>query len=227
MPRFTIGRLMLGIAGLGVYLGLVQAYTFETVVCTQLLALAALAWWPSRAFPRLAGWGFAVSAGWLIGSLLVLFAFHPVFHRLSPVWLVSFVFLPIVPGFGLAWATSRSSRVRKGAAALVVALVVGLAVSIVQTHWPLRLGFYLSSEDLNRLADRVGAGGTIRPGERAGIYTIRGGSIVGGDTMLVIDPSPSGLSAFVRKGTATPGPRREWLEDGYDKGDRWLYLDVD
>jgi hypothetical protein len=227
MPRITIGRLMLVIAGLGIYLGLVQAYTFQTVIVTQLLLLAGMVWWPSRHAPWLARWGFALSSAWLIGSLLVLFAFHPVFHRLSPVWLASLVFIPIVPGFGLAWATSQPSRGRKAVAAVAVGLVVAFAVSILQTHWPLRLAFHLSSPALNRLADRVSGGGTVRPGERAGLYFIRGGSIVGGDTMLVIDPDPGGLSAFVRKGTAMPGPRREWLEDGYDKGDRWLYLDVD
>jgi hypothetical protein len=227
MPRLTIGRLMLVIAGLGVYLGLVQAYTFQTVLVTQVLLLAGIVWWPSRHAPRLARWGFALSSAWLIGSLIVFFAYHPVFHRQILFLLASVVFVPIVPGFGLAWAASQPSRGRKGAAALVVGLVVALAISIVQTHWPLRLGFHVSSPALNRLADRVNVGGTIRPGERAGLYAIRGGSIVGGDTMLVIDPDPAGLSAFVRKGTAMPGPRREWLEDGYDKGDRWLYLDVD
>ncbi|QEH34632.1 hypothetical protein OJF2_31730 [Aquisphaera giovannonii] len=224
MPRFTIKRLMLAVAGIGVALGLVQAYPFVAIAAFYAVLLAGASWLPARARPRIARWGFLAAATWLNASMLVFFAYQPVLHNSIYLFASSLIFLPIVPGLGMAWAAGGQGRVRWTRAA-IVACACGLAFSMIATHWPLRLAFGLSSPALNRLADRVEAGGAIAPGERAGLYRVFGTTALTGDTAIIIDPDPGGISAFVRRPGPARGSSRDWLDDG--PGGRWWFLDQD
>ena len=227
MPQFTIKRLMLVIAGIGVFLGLLQVHTFATMTTLYVSALAALAWFPARNRPRLAFWAFLLSATWMNTSLFVEFALMPVFHKAMLLLLASLAFVPIVPAFGLAWAGTRDGWARRARAALVVAALVAPALSMIATHWPFRLAFYLSLPALNRLADRVEAGGSVQPGEWAGLYRIAKAMPYHGGTALLIDPKRGDFSGFIRGAGASRGARSEWLDLDSGRGDRWTYLDED
>ena len=227
MRQFTIRRLMLVIAAVALALWLVRAHTFAAVVGFEMLSLAGVAWFPARDRPGLAAWGFFATATWLCGSLVVLTAFLPVFHSSMFLFLASIAFVPVVPGFGLAWAATREGGPRKAAAGGVVMMVMAFAVSTIATQWPFRLAFYLASPALNRVADRVEGGGGVGPGEWAGVYPIRGSLVRGGDTVLLVDPSPGGVSGFVRRKGSAGGAGREWLQLGPGKPARWSFLDED
>lgn len=227
MPQLTIGRLMLAIAGIGLAMGVLQVYTVPALITLYFLALAGMAWFVSHAHPKVAFWGFLISAAWLDASIFVMLALAPVFHNAMLLSLASLVFVPIVPGFGLAWLATRTGWASRLRAAGIVACAVALAVSMLVTRWPFQLAFYISSPALNRLADRVEAGGSVTPGERAGMYRVSGSMTIAGDTTLIIDPSPSGRSGFIRRAGSTRSGRREWLDPEHGRSDRWGYLDED
>lgn len=219
-PRLTIGRLMVAIAVIGAGLGLIQAYTFTTVIGLYAVALAAFAWLPACGRPRLASWGFFASAAWLNLSLPILYAWQPVFHKAIELFLASLIFVAVVPGVGLAWVASRSTRPKRVRGALLVAALTALPGSMLATRWPYYLGFYASSPALNRLADRVEAGGRVVPGEWAGIYRVWGSTTMAGGTVLLIDTKPGDRYGFARRGPRAIG------RDALDAG-RWSCLDED
>ena len=227
--RFTIKRLMIVVAVVAVLLALFQAGTFSTIIFLYLLALAGMAWLPSRGRARLAIRGLIVSAAWLNLTLPVFFAFEPVLHKWMLLFLSSLVCIPIVPGFGLAWVASREGWAPRSRAALVVISLTAIPVATILTKWPLRLAFYLSSPALNRLADRLEAGGSVGPDEWAGIYRIKGSTTLGygGGTLLIVDPTRGDLSGFARRPGSAGGPRRESLLPGGDPSERWHYNDED
>ena len=171
MPQFTIKRLMIVIAVIGVVLALFQHFPLSTFAATYSLCLFGLGWSVGRLRPKLASWEFIASAIWLNVSLFVAFAYLPVFHK-SALLISSIALIPIVPGLGLAWITARGGWAARARAALVVAVAVSLIASMLATHWPLKLAFYLSSPALNRLADRVESGQAMTKPEWAGLYLI-------------------------------------------------------
>ncbi len=132
-------------------------------------------------------------------------------------------------GFGLAWINSRPGWALRVRASLVMAALTALPISAILTQWPHRLAFYLSSPALNRLADRVEAGGKVRPGEWAGVYRIQGTLTLGygGGTLLIVDPKAGDLSGFARRPGPARGPRREALEPGGAPGERERWMDYD
>jgi hypothetical protein len=224
--RFTIKHLMIVVAVVALALGLIKNYTFFTFTSVYIFGLAVLAWYPSRRRSRVASWVFFLSAAWLNLSLATQYAYYPVLHNAMFLFLASLIFVPIVPGAGLAWVATRPERSRRIGAALVVALLTALPVSMLATRWPFYLAFHLSSTSLEKLADRVEAGGTITPGQRAGIYRVWGTipGITAGEIGLLIDPDTRGQFAFVRRRTPlvgrSPGP------EGVD-GKRWYSIDQD
>lgn len=222
--RITIRRLMLVIAGIGVFLALLDSYPLTTIEIAFVLTLAALGWRTARRSPVLARWGFLACASWLNASLLVLYAYQPVYHNAVLLFLAALAFVPIVPGVGLAWAADGRGRTRWARVA-IVAGTVALAVSMIETRWPLHLAFRLSSPALNRLANRVESGGKVAATEWAGLYRVRGSMPLNGDTALIIDPDPRGMSAFVRRRGPARGERTDWLNEG--PGGRWWFLDQD
>jgi hypothetical protein len=226
MPLFTIRGLMVAIAVVAVALGLLLNHPLTSIAGLYAVGLAFVAWLPSRGRSRVAAWGFFLSSAWLNLSMLALFAWYPVFHNATLILMLSLPFVAVVPGFGLAWVASHLRRRRRIGAAVAVIAAVALPCSIIADRWPFRLAFYLSSADLNRMADRVEAGGTIRPGEWAGLYRVWGASVDpnSGDPILVIDPDPAGIFAFTRHRNAppphpVPGDRFE--------GGRWDCIDQD
>jgi hypothetical protein len=215
---------MLGIAAIGVVLGLLDTFPVATFGMLFVLNVAFLAWLAVRRRPVVAMWGFGVVALGVNLGLLVLYGLQPEFHHAMLLFLAVLVLMPVVPGLGAAWVGDGRGHGRWGRA-VVVAGAVALAFSMILTRWPLFLGFRLSSPALNRLADRIEAGGTLRPNERAGLYRVRATTNLNGHTALVIDPDPGGISAFVRRKGSAKGARTDQLEDKADR--RWWYLDQD
>jgi hypothetical protein len=225
-PRFTIRRLMIAVPVIAVALVLLQQYTYSTLITLYLLGLASIAWFPNRGRSRAASWAFFLTAAWLNLSLPTFYAYYPALHDEMLLFLGSLIFVPIVPGAGIAWVATRQERPRRIRAALVVLALTALPASMIATRWPLYLGFYLSRPSLERLADRLEAGGVVAPGEWAGIYRVWG-TIPGfnpGEIGLLIDPDTSGQFAFVRRRAPLigrpPGP------EGVD-GVRWYSIDQD
>ena len=226
MRQYTIQRLMIAIVVIGVALALLREYPFFTVVAYFILALFGLAWSVVHVSPNLASRLFIPSALWLNLSLFVSFAYSPLFHK-SALFIVSLIFIPIVPALGLVWVAARTGRYARVRAASIVAAVMALSASMLATHWPLRLAFYLSSPALNRLADRVESGEALTTPEWAGLYLIHRVSPfnAGGDLMLRVNPTRGQMAGFIRRKGSAKGAKREALYYGLDWGDRWNYHD--
>jgi hypothetical protein len=150
------------------------------------------------------------------------------------VWLLAF---PLVFGAGAAWATATTRRAARSqrspfwAWPLVIALGF-LPVTMLLTHWPLRLAFLASAPALDGLADRIAAGQGITSPEWAGLFRVVGSAVEpsNGNVGLIIDPDPSGRSGFVRV-VASPGlPVGRSGGPFYNLnldmrlGDRWRYV---
>lgn len=228
--RFTIKRLMLVIAGFAGLLALFQQGLLIAMNVLYALGLAGLAWLPSRGRPRLALWGFVASVAWLNLSILTIMVYLPSFNNDILAYMASLAFVPIAPGFGLAWVTSLPGRARRVRSAVVVVGLMALAISMLATAWPFRLAFYLSSPALNRLADRVDSGGKVVPGEWAGFYRIRGSIPVryDGATMLIVNDDPRWIAGFARRKGARLGVvDREGLHMGIGVAERWAYVAED
>ena len=226
MPQFTIKRLMIVIAVIGVVLALLQHFPLSTFAAIYSLCLFGLGWSVGRLRPKLASWEFIASAIWLNVSLFVAFAYLPIFHK-SALLFSSFAFIPIVPGFGLAWITARDGWAARARAALVVAVAVLVIASMLVTHWPLKLAFYLSSPALNRLADRVESGEAMTKPEWAGLYLIYSVRpfTANGDLILRANATRGIMAGFIRRTGAAKGARREALYYGTAWGERWNYHD--
>jgi len=228
--RFTIRGGMVAVAVVGAVLAILMRYPYQGLLGVYTLTPAAMAWLAGRGRPSLARWAFFGSAAWLDASMFFLVLYAPAFNDDMLWFAASLVFVPIAPGFGLAWLSTREGRARKARAAVLVIAATAFPISIMTTWWPLELGFYLSSPALNRLADRVDRGGKVVPGEWAGIYRIRGATPIryNGSTLLLIDDDPRGIAGFARKkGAALGVADREWVDVGQGVIDRWSYLAED
>lgn len=226
MPQFTIKRLMVVIALIGVTLASFPHFPIATFAALYGFTLLALGWFLARVRPSLAFWEFIGSAIWLNLSLFVSFAYLPVFHK-SALLISSLIFMPLVPGFGLGWITARRSPAARAIGALIVAATVSLSASMLATHWPLRLAFFLSSPALNRLAYRVESGEAMTRPEWAGlyyIYSVRPFN-TDGDLILRANATRGMMAGFIRRRGAAKGARREALYYGLAWSDRWNYYD--
>jgi hypothetical protein len=96
--RFTIKRLMIAVAVIGLALGLPQHCTYSTLIILYILGLAFIAWFPNRGRSRAVSWAFFLTAAWLNLSLPTFYAFHPALHDEMLLFQGSLIFVPIVPG---------------------------------------------------------------------------------------------------------------------------------
>jgi hypothetical protein len=225
MKRFSIRTLMIVIAILATILALLKNYTFPTLTTLYIAALMFIGWLPSHGRPRVARWGLFASAAWLNLSIFTFFAFYPVVHNSILLLFPSLALVAIVPGVGLAWVVSQPRRPQQIRAALTVVAVTAIPCSMIATHWPLKLAFYVSSSGLDRLADRLEGGGTIVPGEWAGIYRVWASMTdsATGDQVLLTDPDRRGIFGFGRHVGSIGGtfPRERIGSGG------WYYIDED
>jgi hypothetical protein len=226
MPQFTIKRLISVIAVIGVVLALLRHLPLSTFAAMYSLCVFGLGWSIGRLRPKLASWEFIGSAICLKVSLFAAFACLPIFHK-SALLFSSIAFIPIVPGFGLTWITAHDRWAARVRATLVVAVAVSVIASMLATHWPLKLAFYLSSPALNRLADRVESGEAMTKPEWAGlylIYSVRAFNATG-DLILRANATRGMMAGFIRRSGAAKGARREALYYGTAWDERWNYHD--
>jgi hypothetical protein len=79
---------------------------------------------------------------------------------------------------------------------------------------------------LNRLADRVEAGGTLTRPEWAGLYRIYSVQpFSNGMLMLRVNPTKGQMAGFMRKVGLAKVVGRESLSYGPEWGERWNYRD--
>lgn len=105
-------------------------------------------------------------------------------------------------------------------------LAMGLIVSVMVTHWPLRLVYLVSRPSMEQLADEIPPG--WRPpiqGRRAGLISVRA-AVRGrkGVVCLWTDTKPGGNSGFVRCGR-DPMPFNLFSSISLD--DRWQFIAED
>jgi hypothetical protein len=131
--RFRINQLMPVVAGVAVACALFRAGAIIAVNALYVLALAAIAWLPSRGHPGVAIRGFILSAAWVNLTLPVFFAFQPVFHKWM-LWLAAaLICLPLAFGCGLAWAASRPDRRGRIRAGVVLAVLKAGPIATIAT----------------------------------------------------------------------------------------------
>jgi hypothetical protein len=201
------------------------------------VALIGVLWWMFHGFRRVA----AVCYG-RVAALSNIATAGLCIYRLSMVGgflmlLVCLLAFPIVFGAGAAWATAvtrRAARPHRSpflAWPLVLVLAI-LPLTMLLTHWPLRLAFLASAPALDSLADRVAAGQGITSPEWAGLFRVVGSAVEpsNGNVGLIILPEPSGRSGFVRVGASRGLPVGRSGGPFYDLNvdmrlaDRWRYV---
>jgi hypothetical protein len=163
MPRIHLRHLMLAIAGIGVGLFLVRDYPGELFAVFLYLLAASVFWLPAHGRPWWASRAFGFAAITLNVVLFLGEMYFPITWVGAYVILALILLTPATLGFGFAWILCAVGR-RRWLRTLAVIGALGLAFSMGKTQWPMALGFYLSSPGLNRLADRVAAGGQVAPG---------------------------------------------------------------
>jgi hypothetical protein len=203
--RFTIRSLMIAVAVVAVVLALSPSGWFLFLPTALYLSPAVLLWWMFRHFRRLATWGFGATATLASGGCAVQCIYHQNFNEIASEALTMFVASPLILGLGAAWATAalrrdaarRPSPISAKASVVVVAF---LPLTIVVTHWPLRLAFLISEPALNRLADRVASGQDVGRPLRAGAFMVVGSTTdpPTGKVGLITVRNPRGRCRFVR-----------------------------
>ncbi len=173
-PQFTIRRLMLGIAGVAMLLWLPTLTWLHSIAIVYGVLVAGVSWRSTRRMPGVALWGFLVSGALVNGGVFWIFALRPYVDTYVGLFalFVAGLSLPVVVGLGLSWTFSRGSRASRLAAALLTGAVAVSPIVMVETYWPLRLGFRLAAPALDRIADRLEAGGSVAFPEWAGFYRV-------------------------------------------------------
>jgi hypothetical protein len=223
MPRIHLRQLMLAIAGIGLSLFLVRDFPSVLVAVFFYLLAASVFWLPAHGRPWWAVRAFGFAAVALNVVLFLGVMYFPITWVGIYVILATITLAPATLGFGLAWILVATDR-RRWVRTLAVIGALGLAFSMGKTWWPMSLGFYVSSPSLNRLADRVEAGGQVAPGgEWAGVYWIQESlHWYRDETTLVFSHVTGGFAAFVRVSGPARGSRRDHLGDGV-----WRFIDQD
>jgi len=241
-PRFTIRTLMIVVAISAGILGVYQTFGGPglLIACFGLSYIGVIGnlWSMFRDFRRLSALCFGIAAALAnVGCFLgcVYFLSMSVIVLMSLVWLVPF---PIMLGAGASWAAKATHRnaVPRRSALVAWPLVLGLAfapLTILLTHWPLRLAFQISRPAMERLADRVAAGRRLAAPEWAGIFYVVGSAVdpASGNVGLIIDSDPTGRSGFVRVGGGISPDRIRgpfYNLNVYERlGGRWSYQNED
>jgi hypothetical protein len=119
---------------------------------------------------------------------------------LSVLLAVAIVFSPVPIVAGAEMFGYRRSKGRSVWPAIVCpVLSFAILVSVVITHWPLRVSFALSRETMDALAARVRAGERVATPMRVGLITIRETELSRrGVVCLWTNLSPSGHHGFVQ-----------------------------
>ncbi len=151
---------------------------------------------------------------------------------------VSLVVLPFIVGGGVAWAVSASrpgaDRRRSPRAAWSVAgLLLALPLVMMFTQLPVQTAFLLSRPALDRLADRVAAGGRIDRPEWAGLFLVRKiarHNAGPGTVSLIVENDSTGHTRLIR--AATPGvepqiPASPTCFYRFAADDRWFHHELD
>jgi hypothetical protein len=204
--------------------------------CVALLAARHLFLWDQR---RLAGFCFWVPAV-LSNVLYATLCICPEGYFLTFLCFAWLLFiLPTLAGFGVTWVSLATQEVAAARHVPFVSWMVVVASTAMPfitacTLWPCRLAFLTARPALERLADRVAAGQTIKYPFWAGPFRVAG-SVVDptlGNVGLMIDPNSNGPTGFVRnRGPQSdlfgcPRPiRGDVLHIGL--GDGWCYHEED
>jgi hypothetical protein len=238
-PRFNIRSLMLAVAVVAGLLALALSPNGLAIAVGLLyLSLSGVLWWMFYRYRKLAamclGVVSAVTMVWCAAFCVYLLNYGGFFWMIV-VWLLAF---PMIVGAGGAWAaaaTRRTSKPRRSPfLAWPLVLVLAFApLSMMLTHWPLRLAFLASRPAMERLANRVALGERISRPEWAGVFRVIGSSLEPGslNVGLIIDADPAGRSGFVRLGAGVPetdthGPFYN-LNFNEPLGRRWFYQNED
>jgi len=239
-PRFTIRSLMVAVAISAGILALYQTFGGPglLIACFGLsyIGFIGVLWSMFRGFRRLSALCFGIAAalanvGCFLGCVYFLSMAGLVF--MSLIWLVPF---PIMVCAGVTWAVKTTHRNASPRRSALVAwpLVLGLGfapLTMLLSHWPLRLAFQLSRPAMERLADRVAAGQSLTAPEWAGMFYVVDSAVdpASGNVGLILDPSVR--SGFVRVG---PGISPEQnlgpfynLNVNEHLGGRWSYQNED
>ena len=202
-PRLSIAHLMMSVAVVAVLLMLRQpAGALALVASLGATALFGVARSIGRSAPGLAAGLMIVNSFLTLGFItwLSLGALCLVTWAMS--FLVAWFALPLVLGFGTAWANQGSTVTGgHGPRTLRWLIVVALLVvpgSAVLFHWPILLLFAASRPALDHLADRVATSGPVDQPQWAGAFWIVSAQSKNGNIALFLDEDPSGPAGFVR-----------------------------
>jgi hypothetical protein len=241
-PRFTIRSLMIAVAVVAGLLTLFFRVPISPILVGGMLVCSCILIEGLRrmfhGFRRVAALCFGVAGGLanLATAMVCIYKLKLGVAILS-IW-GWFILLPIILGAGAGWATAATGATVESRRSpfLVWPLVLVLAfapLSMLLTHWPLRLAFLVSRPAMERLADRVAAGQRITRPELAGLFLVVGSGVdrAKGNVGLIVDADPSGRSGFVRLGPDVPehdtyGPFYN-LNFNEHLADRWFYQDED
>jgi hypothetical protein len=214
--RFALWHLMIAVAVIAGFLVLLGTPRGFLIICVLWsLALAAMFWGLLRGQRRRAWWCFGIACFAVNGFIAVLSVYVLNMGGMAGMFLGSLCGIPLIFGSGTAWAAAATRREtdRRRSPLVIWPLVItfaALPLTMLFTHWPLRVAFFASKPALDRLADRVAAGQALRGPVRASLFIVIGAAVdpSSGNVGLIIDPDPSGRSGFVRPGlgpTASPG----------------------
>jgi hypothetical protein len=147
-----------------------------------------------------------------------------------------FLVIPVVVGFGCAWATAASSKTAKPRRSPVLALVLTVILASAPfaspfSLWPLRLASVISRPFIDELADRVAAGDSPVTPRWAGLFRVLDTRLdsASGNVGLVIDDHPNGLTGLVRRGRGSRhhfGPFHN-LNTDVSLGGGWWFQEED
>ena len=196
--RFTIGRLMMAVAGVAGELWLVQQSIFLAIIAPGCVWMGWRLWQMCRHQPRQAGW--AVISIALIA--LIPLGWLDVYHR-EPLgrWLSTVVLCFALPSLVAALVASvrdfrhQEAGLRRAGWLGVVLVFALLPASMPVTNWPIRLAFLVSRPALDGLADRVVTGAAVEFPRWAGAFQIKG---------VEAEPQPNSTVALLLGGSIRP-----------------------
>ncbi len=218
--RVTIRGLMLVVAAAA---GLSAVYRASGAVgflalsgySAAVAAASVLPWTFARGNRQRAAWMLAVAsvvefvamAGLGIFCLRYLCTVYKLF--------VSLVVLPFIVGGGAAWAGSASrpgaDRRRSPRVAWSIAgLLLALPLLMMFSYLPVQTAFLISRPALDRLADRVAAGGSVDRPEWAGLFLVRKiarHNAGPGTVSLIVENDSTGHTRLIRAAASGAEPQ--------------------
>ncbi|MBI1383255.1 MAG: hypothetical protein GC161_19520 [Planctomycetaceae bacterium] len=151
----------------------------------------------ARGVARPAGRWFAVLASLSLVFGVYINTFHLSLYSMVVHMLVGVVALPLVFGFGAAWAIGELRGLGKLAGSALVLMVCAAFVALAVQQTSFRLAASISRPAMEELVDRVRAGESVDVPTRAGLFVVREVKTKGPVVALVIRDNPSGDCALV------------------------------